>query len=111
MFHQTYKLSHKFKAFALLSTHEDLSIVDNLECVVEMKNFGEGICKIYGKALKPVQQDKTTHGCRTYIKGKKMTMVIFFIFVHKNVYIIGFQKIKIRPLEDFELGPFSHFSS
>ena len=35
----------------------------------------------------------------------------FFIFVHKNVYRIGFQKIKIRPWEDFELWPFSHFSS
>ena len=98
--------NHKFKAFALLSTHEDLSIVDNLECVVEMKNFGEGICKIYGKALKPGQQDKTTHGCRTCIKRKKMTVVFFFIFVHKNVYRIGFQEIKIRPWEDFELGPF-----
>ena len=29
----------------------------------------------------------------------------FLIFMHKNGYRIGFQEIKIRPLEGFELGP------
>jgi len=33
-------------------------------------------------------------------------MVIFLISVHKNVYEIRFQEIKIRPSGDFELGPF-----
>ena len=80
-FFTRHRSSNKFKAFALLSTHEDLSIVDNLECVVEMKNFGEGIRKIYGKALKPVQLDKMDGWMQN-------------IFVHKNVYRIGFQEIK-----------------
>ena len=39
-----------------------------------------------------------------------MIMVIFFIFVLKNVYRLRFLDIKIRPSEGFELGPFfSHF--
>ena len=33
-------------------------------------------------------------------------MVIFLIFVHKNVYRIRFQKIKIRPLKCFEKKAF-----
>ena len=33
---------------------------------------------------------------------KRLSMVIFFIFVHKNVYRIRFQKIKIGPLKGFE---------
>ena len=37
--------------------------------------------------------------------NEKWTMVIFFIFVHKNVYRIGLKEIKIRPLEVFESGP------
>ena len=82
---QKHMLSHKFKAFALLSTHDDLSIVDNLECVVEMKNFGEGICKIYGKALKPVQLDKTTHGCRTCITRKKWLWWFFYFRAQKCI--------------------------
>ena len=35
-------------------------------------------------------------------RGKKLTMVIFFIFVQINIYIKGFQKMKIRPLKGFE---------
>ena len=35
-------------------------------------------------------------------REKILTMVIFFIFVHKNVYRIRFQEIKIGSLEDFE---------
>ena len=30
-------------------------------------------------------------------REKKLSMVNFLIFVHKNVYRIGFQEIKIRP--------------
>ena len=30
-------------------------------------------------------------------REKKLPMVIFFIFVHENVYRIRFQEIKIRP--------------
>ena len=36
---------------------------------------------------------------------KISSMVNFLIFMHKNGYRIGFQEIKIRPLEGFELGP------
>ena len=43
---------------------------------------------------------------RTCIQRKKYSVVNFLIFVHKNVNRIGFQEIKIRPREDFELGPF-----
>ena len=39
-------------------------------------------------------------------REKKCTMVIFFIFVHKNVYRIRFQKIKIGPLKGFEKKAF-----
>ena len=52
-----------------------------------------------------------THGTRICIKRKNLTMVIFFIFVHKNVYRIRFQKIKIGPLKGFEKkGIFLTFS-
>ena len=37
---------------------------------------------------------------------KKMTMVFFLIFVHKNVYRIRFQEIKICPLKGFEKKAF-----
>ena len=37
---------------------------------------------------------------------KKCTMVIFLIFVHKNVYRIRFQKIIIGPLKGFEKKAF-----
>ena len=43
-----------------------------------------------------------SHGTRTCIKRKKFTMVIFLIFVQINIYIKGFQKMKIRPLKGFE---------
>ena len=39
-------------------------------------------------------------------REKKLPMVIFLIFVHKNVYRIRFQKIKIRPLKGFEKKAF-----
>ena len=35
-------------------------------------------------------------------REKKCTMVIFLIFVQINIYIKGFQKMKIRPLKGFE---------
>ena len=35
-------------------------------------------------------------------REKKLTMVIFLIFVQKNVSTIRFQEIKIRPLKGFE---------
>ena len=35
-------------------------------------------------------------------REKKLTMVIFLIFVQKNVSTIRFQEIKIRPLKAFE---------
>ena len=37
---------------------------------------------------------------------KRLSMVIFLIFVHKNVYRIRFQKIKIGPLKGFEKKAF-----
>ena len=47
-----------------------------------------------------------SHGTRTCIKRKKLPMVIFLIFAHKNVYRIRFQKIKIGPLKGFEKKAF-----
>ena len=38
-------------------------------------------------------------------REKKCSMVIFFIFSHKNINTNGFQKIKFRPLQDFEKYP------
>ena len=38
-------------------------------------------------------------------------MVILLILVHKNVYRIRFQEIKIGGLGSFEKSSFSHFSS
>ena len=46
------------------------------------------------------------HRGRTCIKRKKISMVNFSIFVHKNVNRIGFQEIKIRPWEGFEKKAF-----
>ena len=40
------------------------------------------------------------------VKGSQDHMVNFLIFVHKNVYRIGFQEIKIRPLKGFEKRAF-----
>ena len=39
-------------------------------------------------------------------REKKLPMVNFLIFMHKNVYRIRFQKIKIRPLKGFEKKAF-----
>ena len=39
-------------------------------------------------------------------REKKLPMVNFFIFVHKNVYRIRFQKIKIGPSKGFEKKAF-----
>ena len=39
-------------------------------------------------------------------REKKLSMVNFLIFVHKNVYRIRFQKIKIGPLKGFEKKAF-----
>ena len=45
-------------------------------------------------------------GLKHASREKKLPMVIFFIFVHKNVYRIRFQKIKIGPLKGFEKKEF-----
>ena len=45
-------------------------------------------------------------GLKHASREKKCTMVIFLIFVHKNVYRIRFQKIKIGPLKGFEKKAF-----
>ena len=41
---------------------------------------------------------------------KILSMVNFLIFVHKNVYRIRFQEIKIRPLKGFEKFAFWFFA-
>ena len=43
-------------------------------------------------------------------RDKKLPMVIFFIFGQMNIYIKGFQKMKIRPLKDFEKIEFENFT-
>ena len=43
-------------------------------------------------------------------REKKLSMVIFFIFVQMNIYIKGFQKMKIRPLKGFERMRFCVFT-
>ena len=43
-------------------------------------------------------------------REKKLPMVNFLIFVHKNVYRIRFQEIKIRPLKGFEKFAFRLFA-
>ena len=43
-------------------------------------------------------------------REKIISMVIFFIFVHKNVYRIRFREIKIRPLKGFEKFAFCFFA-
>ena len=35
-------------------------------------------------------------------REKKLTMVNFLIFLQINIYVKGFQKMKIRPLKGFE---------
>ena len=46
---------------------------------------------------------KTPHmGLKHASREKKLSMVILFIFVQINIYIKGFQKMKIRPLKGFE---------
>ena len=45
-------------------------------------------------------------GLKHASREKKLPMVNFFIFVHKNVYRIRFQKIKIGPLKGFEKKAF-----
>ena len=50
-----------------------------------------------------------SHGTRTCIKRKKLSMVNFLIFVQKNVSRIRFQEIKIRPLKGFEKMQFLCF--
>ena len=45
-------------------------------------------------------------GLKHASREKKLPMVNFLIFVHKNVYRIRFQKIKIGPLKGFEKKEF-----
>ena len=45
-------------------------------------------------------------GLKHASREKKLPMVNFLIFVHKNVYRIRFQKIKIGPLKGFEKKAF-----
>ena len=49
-------------------------------------------------------------GLKHASRGKKIPMVIFLIFLHKNVYRIRFQEIKIRPLKGFEKFAFCFFA-
>ena len=49
-------------------------------------------------AVQPMDHMGLKHASRE----KKCTVVNFLIFVHKNVYRIRFQKIKIGPLKGFE---------
>ena len=46
------------------------------------------------------------HMDEEHASRKKIPMVIFFILVHKNVYRIRFQKIKIGPLKGYEKKAF-----
>ena len=55
-----------------------------------------------GRATKTKTKSTITHGGRT---GKKCSMVNSLIFVHKNINRNEFQKIKIRPSQDFEKRP------
>ena len=43
-------------------------------------------------------------------RDKKLPMVNFFIFGQMNIYIKGFQKMKIRPLKGFEKIEFENFT-
>ena len=55
------------------------------------------------KSKSPSLQSETMHlGLKHASREKKLSMVIFFIFVQKNVSRIRFQEIKIRPLKGFE---------
>ena len=54
----------------------------------------------------PKSNNYLTHGCRTCIKRDLIHYGNFLIFVHKNVYRIGFQNIKIGPLKGFEKKAF-----
>ena len=45
-------------------------------------------------------------GLKHASREKKLAVVNLFIFVHKNVYRIRFQKIKIGPLKGFEKKAF-----
>ena len=45
-------------------------------------------------------------GLKHASREKKLSMVNFLIFVHKNVYRIRFQKIKIGQLKGFEKTAF-----
>ena len=53
-------------------------------------------------AVQPMDHMGLKHASRE----KKLPMVNFLIFVHKNVYRIRFQKIKLGPLKGFEKRAF-----
>ena len=57
-------------------------------------------------AVQPMDHMGLKHASRE----KKCTVVNFLIFVHKNVYRIRFQKIKIGPLKGFEKKAFFSLS-
>ena len=57
-----------------------------------------------------LQKDIKHMGPEHASREKILSMVIFFIFVHKNVYRIRFQKIKIGPLKGFEKKAFFSLS-
>ena len=67
-----------------------------------MKPFVKRVFTIFAtnallRGAKAQKLSGPSHGTRTCIKRKKITMVIFFIFVQKNVSRIRFQEIKIKP--------------
>ena len=61
---------------------------------------------IYAQVRTTVSHMGLEHASRE----KKLPMVNFLIFVHKNVYRIRFQEIKIRPLKGFEKFAFWFFA-
>ena len=57
----------------------------------------------YGTGCRTMMMIVIIHMGSEYVsREKKLSMVIFFIFVQKNVSTIRFQEIKIRPFGGFE---------
>ena len=57
-----------------------------------------------------VRKQVGSHGTRTCIKRQKIAYGKFLIFGQMNIYIKGFQKMKIRPLKGFEKIEFENFT-
>ena len=85
--------------------HEVLLQVDEIDKVCEVLNEVVLFINNIDGVDEMVHVDRP-HGTRTCIKRKKCSMVNVLIFVHKNVYRIRFQKIKIGPFKGFEKKAF-----